>query len=85
MTFVCLVSGYLQHPSPGGTKVGPDIPAAIYAAFFLAMIIRVLIAGRFAWRNRSRLGTGISVIAFIVFAINAANVLRFAYPVCNAF
>jgi hypothetical protein len=49
------------------------------------MIIWILIAGRFAWRNGSWLGRGISVIAFVVFAVNAANVLRFAYPVCNAF
>lgn len=85
MTFVCLVGSFFRPSSPGDVRFGPYVPEALYAGLFVAMIIWVLIAGRFAWCNRTWLGMTLSVVAFTVFAINSANVLRFAYPVCNAF
>ncbi|EGF91231.1 hypothetical protein ABI_26460 [Asticcacaulis biprosthecium C19] len=49
------------------------------------MIAWLVIACLFAWRNRAPVGLALSAIAFAVFVINASNVFRLAYPVCNAF
>jgi len=87
MTFVCYVRYKIfvstqTHPFDFGDRI---MPGAVYMTLFALMAAWVVIAGLFAWRNRTRLGLILSVIAFIVFALSANNVLRFAYPVCNAF
>ncbi|MDV6329993.1 hypothetical protein [Asticcacaulis sp. 201] len=84
MTFVCVIQNSL-HPHHLTLKLAHEQPAVFYAALFAVMFIWLLIAARFSWRNRTRLGLSLSAIAFIVFAIEAVNVLKFAYPVCNAF
>lgn len=94
MTFVCVVRGYIYgyihniHSTPEGSlKVGPapHTPDVVYATFFIIMLVWLVIACAFAWRNRTRLGVVLSIIAFSVFAFSALNVLQFAYPVCNPF
>jgi hypothetical protein len=84
MGFVCVIRNALQ-PYPDDFKFAHEVPAAVYAAFFAVMVIWVFFAARFAWRNRTWLGLSLSAAAFIVFALKADNVLKFAYPVCNPF
>jgi len=85
MTFVCFVQNQIFARTHDVLHIGPDIPAAIYPTLFALMAAWLIIAGLFAWRNRTPLGIMLSVIAFLVFALSTNNVLRFAYPVCNAF
>ncbi|WP_349320297.1 hypothetical protein [Asticcacaulis sp. MM231] len=83
MTFVCVVRNYIYTGTYKILGVDPGIP--VYATFFALMVAWVAIACVFAWRNRTRLGLALLVIAFLVFALSAQNIYRFAYPVCNAF
>ncbi|MFT4076713.1 MAG: hypothetical protein QM647_14410 [Asticcacaulis sp.] len=85
MTFVCFVQNQIFARTHDVLDIGPDIPVATYPILFALMAAWLIIAGLFAWRNRTRPGLILSVIAFLVFALSATNVLRFAYPVCNAF
>jgi hypothetical protein len=55
MTFVCVVRNALQ-PYHGDLKLAHELPTAIYAALFTVMVIWVLVAARFAWRNRTGWG-----------------------------
>lgn len=85
MTFVCLISGYIQMAGQRELAFYQEMPGALYAAFFIAMIVWMVIAVRFAWRNRTWVGMILSAIAFSVFSFYALQVLRYAYPVCNPF
>ncbi|ESQ74545.1 hypothetical protein [Asticcacaulis sp. AC402] len=84
MTFVCVIRNALE-PSDRDFTFMHEQPAAVYAAFFAVMVIWIFFAIRFAWRNRNWLGLSLSAAAFIVFALKADDILKFAYPVCNAF
>lgn len=85
MTFVCVIRSALQPYSYSDLELTHGLPVAAYAAFFATMLAWVFFAARFAWHNRTLLGLSLSAAAFIVFALSSNNVLRFAYPVCNAF
>ena len=87
MTFVCWVRYKIFVSTQASSFDFGDriMPGAVYASLFALMAAWLLIAGLFAWRNRTRLGLILSLVAFLVFALSANNILRFAYPVCNAF
>lgn len=92
MTSVCRVRNHINanafdasSAGYGSLQIGADIPDAVYVAFFIVMAVWIFIACVFVWRNRTRLGVTLSAIAFSVFVLNAYNVLKFAYPVCNPF
>ncbi len=87
MSFLCVVNGHLDAGKHPLLDIGPNrAPDAVYAAVFVLMIAWIAVALVFAWRNRtSLLGLALAIIAFLVFAFSADQVLKFAYPVCNAF
>lgn len=84
MSFMCVMRNFDQLYG-NNLNIAQTMPAPVYAGFFAAMLIWLFLAGRFAWGNRSWLGMSFSAAAFIVFAFTATGVIRYAYPVCNAF
>ncbi|MEM9965956.1 MAG: hypothetical protein AAGC58_11475 [Asticcacaulis sp.] len=84
MTFFCLIRNYL-HDVDYYFLFSRRAPDALHLALFIAMIVWMLLACKFAWSNRNPIGITFSIIAFFAFAVNARNVLLFAYPVCNSF
>ncbi|WP_040309229.1 hypothetical protein [Asticcacaulis biprosthecium] len=85
MTFICVLRNRFLWRVDDSMQFGPGVPDAVYVAPFIVMIAWLVIACLFAWRNRAPVGLALSAIAFAVFVINASNVFRLAYPVCNAF
>lgn len=82
MTLFCLPGFRAAERASGfSLRAGPDV---FYWAMFALMMVWLVVAAIFAWRNRTPLGLAFVVIAFGVFALSANNVLRLAYPVCNA-
>ncbi len=56
-----------------------------YIVLFALMLGWMTVAAIFAWRNRNPMGLALTAIAVAVFALSAINVVRTAYPACNAF
>jgi hypothetical protein len=56
-----------------------------YLVLFALMAGWIGLVALFAWRNRSPASLTLAAIALAIFALSALNVLRMAYPVCNAF
>ena len=84
-TLSCALRNKAEYGSVHPPMIGPDPGLSLYVVLFGLMVVWIGVALIFAWRNRNPSGLALSVIAVLVFAVSAANVMRTAYPVCNAF
>ncbi|MFT4091069.1 MAG: hypothetical protein QM645_10080 [Asticcacaulis sp.] len=85
MTLFCLIRNYLDKDYESYFVFLRRYPDELHLALFIAMVVWLLLAFKFAWSNRSPTGITLSIIAFFIFAASARNVLLNAYPVCNSF
>lgn len=83
MASYCAVRNVDSFGATDALGRGPGLPT--YLILAAIMLVWIVLAGVFAWRNRNPSGYLLSGTAFAVFAANALNVITTAYPACNAF